>query len=106
MEEEILNYFNNTANGKFIRALDNNYKKYYTGVTLRYITYKVLKAKYKKSEVAECLLNLHKTSQIKGLFCSDIKQYVLEPLLSKSWNEWPCPILDSSVLMEELNPPP
>lgn len=80
MEEEILNYFNHSyPKGNVVKPIDNKYCKYYTGVTLRYITYSLLKAKYKKSEVAKCLLDLHKSGKIKGLYCNGVKNYVIQP---------------------------
>lgn len=85
LTEKLLNYFNKT-NKKTLEVLDNKYRTYYTGVSLNYLTYDLLKAKYKKSEVASCLLDLHKTEQIKGLYCNDIKKYVLEPLRSNHGN--------------------
>jgi len=61
-----------------LHVLDNRYRKYYTGVTLNYITYDLLKAKYRKSDVAKCLKELHLNGKIKSLRCPDIKQVVFE----------------------------
>lgn len=83
MEEEILNYLNA---GSLLKVLDNKYRKHYTGVTLNYITYDLLKGKYKKSKVAECLLKLHKENQIKGLYCNNVNNYVLQPKTSLNLN--------------------
>lgn len=78
LEKKLLNYFNKT-NNRTLEVLNNKYRKYYTGVSLNYLTYNLLKAQYKKSEVAKCLLNLHKSEKIKSLFCNDINKYVFEP---------------------------
>lgn len=77
LEKELLNYFNKT-NSRELEVLDNKYRKFYTGVSLNYLTYDLLKAKYKKSEIAKCLLNLHKTGKIKSIFCKDVNKYVFE----------------------------
>lgn len=89
MEEltnKILNYFNKNKDDCKLEVLDNKYKKYYTGVTLNYITYDLLKAKYRKSNVAEVLLNLHKNGEIHSLYCGDIENIVFESKKSEHWN--------------------
>lgn len=86
MEEEILNYFNDTFhkvsnNGKnltCLKVLDNKYRKYYTGVTLNYVCYDLLKAKYRKSNVARVILKLYQEQKIRMLFCPNVKEYVIE----------------------------
>lgn len=75
IKEKILNYLNKNV---ALKVLDNKYRKYYTGVTLNYICYDLLKAKYKKSDVCEVLLELHRETKIKSLFCPHIKNYVFE----------------------------
>lgn len=62
------------------KPLDNKYRKYYTGITLNYITYDLLKAKYKKKEVVSVLKELYDNTQIKMLICRDIKKTVFEKI--------------------------
>ena len=91
IKEKILNYFNDTATFKAkhdgivrpyrsgaLKVLNNKYKKYYTGVTLTYLTYILLKAKYKKYEVAQTLYNMIESGEIKAIYCPDIKKIVFE----------------------------
>ena len=85
IKEEILNYFNikvlpNTHRHRNIclKVLDNKYRKYYTGVSLQYIVYDLLKGKYKKSEVCKILHELVVTNQIQPLYCPDVKKIVFE----------------------------
>jgi len=86
IEKDILDYFNNNfttrkENGMIITSLhvlDNKYKSYYSGVSLNYICYDLLKAKYKKSEVAKILLKLLIERQIRALYCPNVKKYVFE----------------------------
>jgi hypothetical protein len=91
IENKILNYFNDTATYKSksdkvirpyrsgaLKVLNNKYKLYYTGVTLQYLTYILLKAKYKKHEVAETLYNMIDSDTIKAIYCPDIKKIVFE----------------------------
>lgn len=85
MEQIILEYFNKN-NNRTLSVLDNKYRKHYTGVTLNYITYNLLKAKYKKYEVARILRELFKSNKIRSLFCNDIKQYVFENTKSNHWS--------------------
>lgn len=84
MENEILNYL--TPDKVVLVPLDKKYKHGYTGVTLRYITYSVLKAKYKKRDVAEMLLKLHKEGKIRSLFCPDVEEYVFMSKKCAYWN--------------------
>ena len=77
IDENLLNYFNK-SNTRCLEVLDNKYRNYYTGVTVNYLTYNLLKGKYRKSDVSKSLLMLHKEGQIKSLFCPDIKKYVFE----------------------------
>lgn len=84
MEEEILNYLH--PDKVQLKVLNNKYKKYYSGVTLPYITYYLLKAKYRKSKVAEILLKLHQEKKIRSLFCPDIQQYVFNSKKCGYWN--------------------
>jgi hypothetical protein len=84
IQEQILKYFENvtedklSANGNYwsFKVLDNKYKRYYTGVTLQYICYELFKAKYRKSDVAEALLDLWINHKIKFMFCRDVKKNV------------------------------
>lgn len=83
IEKKILDYFNDTtkhsigSKGYFsFKVLDNKYKKYYTGVSLQYICYDLLKAKYRKSDVAKTLYNLYINQKIKCLYCPHVKKYV------------------------------
>ena len=88
IKEKILQYLNDTSD-KYkmkLKVLDNKYSKYYTGVTLNYITYDLLKAKYKKSDVAKVLKELFLNEEIKSLFCPDIKKVVFEPKTSTHWS--------------------
>ena len=85
IKEEILNYFNitvfpntNEHSRMFLKVLDNKYRKYYTGVSLQYIVYDLLKGKYKKSEVCKTLHELVATNQIQPLYCPDVKKIVFE----------------------------
>lgn len=82
IKEKILEYLNSTEKkGMYpfcLKVLDNKYRNYYTGVTLNYITYELLKAKYKKSNVAECLVELYENNEIKSLYCGDVKNVVFE----------------------------
>ena len=85
IKEEILNYFNirvlpDTYKQSRIalKVLDNKYRKYYTGVSLQYIVYDLLKGKYKKSEVCKILHELVTTNQIQPLYCSDVEKIVFE----------------------------
>lgn len=84
MEEEILKYL--TPDKITLKVLDNKYRDNYTGVTLSYITYDLLKAKYRKSEVANTLLRLHKEKKIKSLFCPDVQEYVFMSKKCGYWN--------------------
>ena len=84
MEEEILNYFNSSGDST-LAVLDNRYRHYYTGVTLNYITYDLLKAKYRKSDVAKTLIELLKNKSIKSLWCGNVKNYVFENLKTPHW---------------------
>jgi hypothetical protein len=77
MEEILLEYFTKRDDA-YLDVMDNKYRKYYTGVTLNYITYDLLKAKFKKSNVAKCLLKLHQESRIKSIYCPNVKNYVFE----------------------------
>lgn len=83
MEEEILKYL--TPDKAYLKVLDNKYRRRYTGVTLSYITYELLKAKYKKSEVAKTLLKLQMEQKIKSLFCPDVKKYVFMSVKIGYW---------------------
>lgn len=84
MEEKILDYFNNSGNST-LTVLDNHYRHYYTGVTLNYITYDLLKAKYHKSDVAKTLIELLKNKSIKSLWCGNVRNYVFENLKTPHW---------------------
>ena len=88
IKEKILQYLNNTSDRyrMKLKVLDNKYSKYYTGVTLNYITYDLLKAEYKKSDVAKVLKELFLNKEIKSLFCPDIKKVVFEPKTSTHWS--------------------
>lgn len=86
LEKEILNYFNDTIYNCHLRVLNNKYLKGYSGVSLNYITYDLLKAKYSKRNVAKTLLNLHKNGNIKSIYCKDINKYVFESLNTTHWN--------------------
>lgn len=89
LEEQILNYFSNTnkKHGKAcLRVLDNKYRMYYTGVTLNYITYNLLKAKYRKTDVAKIILKLQMEDKIRSLFCPNVKQYVFETLYTGNYS--------------------
>ena len=96
MEEEILNYFNDTfhkvvISGKnliCLKVLDNKYRKYYTGVTLNYICYDLLKAKYRKSDVAKVILKLYENEQIKMLKCPHVRNFVIENKIG-NWGTFP-----------------
>lgn len=61
-----------------LKVLDNKYRRLYTGVTLNYIVYDLLKAKYKKSDVAKHLLELHKSGGCRSLYCPNVDNYVIE----------------------------
>ena len=63
-----------------LRPLDNKYREYYTGVTLNYIVYDLLKAKYKKKDVVTVLKELYSDARIKMLKCPDINKMVFEKL--------------------------
>lgn len=82
IKEKILEYLNSTEKKGmypfYLKVLDNKYRNYYTGVTLNYITYELLKAKYKKSNVAECLVELYGNNEINSLYCGDVKNVVFE----------------------------
>jgi len=87
IEKEILKYLNDTftffnkETGRTfncLKVLDNKYRKYYTGVTLNYICYNLLKAKYSKSDVSKVLINLYENNQLKMLYCPNVKKYVIE----------------------------
>lgn len=79
LKEILLDYFNNSnPHTNKLKVIDNKYREYYTGVTLNYITYDLLKAKYHKSDVAKVLLELQINSEIKSLRCPDVKNYVFE----------------------------
>lgn len=84
IKEKILKYLNNTFSSDYIsksyllKVLDNKYKPYYSGVTLRYITYTLLKAKYKKKDVAQVLFELQQEKEINAIRCPDIQDIVFE----------------------------
>jgi len=81
IKDKILSYLNEGFHKKhpsFLRVLDNKYRSAYTGVTLNYITYDLLKAKYRKSDVAKSLKELFFNKQINSLFCPHIKKVVFE----------------------------
>lgn len=82
IKEKILKYLNsNEGTGKpptLLKVLDNKYRNYYTGVTLNYITYDLFKAKYKKSDVTKCLVELYNNKEIKSLYCPNVKNVVFE----------------------------
>jgi hypothetical protein len=79
MEEKILEYFNDVIHNYSLKVLDNKYRKAYTGVSINYVTYDLLKGKYPKRKVAEFLLRCHKEAKIFSIFCPDVKKYVFEP---------------------------
>ena len=74
MEEILLKYF--TKLEASLEVLDNKYRKSYSGVTLQYVVYDLLKAQYRKSDVAKALLQLHKSMQIKSIYCPNVDNYV------------------------------
>lgn len=83
LKEKILKYLNDTkydrAGRNFVlKVLDNKYRTYYTGVTLNYITYTLLKAKYKKKDVAQVLFELHQDKELNAIRCPDIQNVVFE----------------------------
>jgi|694.fasta_scaffold65876_5 hypothetical protein len=88
IKEKILKYLNDNPDSKkrTLKVLDNKYCKYYTGVTLNYITYNLLKAEYKKSDVTKVLKELFLNKEIKALFCPDVKKVVFEPKNSQHWS--------------------
>lgn len=85
IKEEILNYFSISVlpnsyihRNISLKVLDNKYRKYYTGVSLQYIVYDLLKAKYRKSEVCEVLCELVENNKIQPLYCPNVKKIVFE----------------------------
>lgn len=101
LKDDIMFYFDNRISSSYfdsslqkrchtkpiyLRVLDNKYRKFYTGVTLRYITYHVLKGKYKKQYVAKALKELHLQGDIRSLYCREVNNFVFEPITSKHWN--------------------
>ena len=87
IKDKILEYLKKDFKWNYgLEVLDNKYRKYYTGVTLNYITYDLLKAKYKKSDIAKVLKKLVLEKEIKSLFCPHIKKVVFEPKASTHWN--------------------
>lgn len=78
MEEILLQYFTKERKDGYLNVIDNKYRKFYSGVKLNYIVYDLLKAKYHKSDVAKCLLKLHKEEKIKSIYCPDVDNYVFE----------------------------
>lgn len=85
LKKEIIGYFTEKFRIKHrgivtnvFKPLDNKYREYYTGVTLNYITYDLLKAKYKKRDVVSVLKELYDKGVIKMLTCPDIKKRVFE----------------------------
>lgn len=75
IKESILKYLSASKYPQ-LTVLDNKYKPYYTGVTINYITYTLLKARYRRADVAKCLLDLHKDRLIKVLYCNDVSRIV------------------------------
>ena len=81
IKNDLLNYFNESKS-RYLKPLDNKYRDSYTGVTINYLTYDLFKAKYRKSDIAQVLLELQQQSEIKSIFCPDIKKFVFEPIKS------------------------
>lgn len=91
ISEEILEYFNRSAplykKGRFkgrhypkgyLNVLDNKYRNFYTGVSLQYIVYDLLKSKYKKTDVCKALFNLISNDKLKAIYCINVRKIVFE----------------------------
>lgn len=84
IEKEILEYFNSNKNiaykSGFLKVLDNKYRRYYTGVSLQYVVYDLLKAKYRKSDVCKVLYDLIERGTLTAIYCPNVKKIVFENL--------------------------
>ena len=74
---KIIKLLNEYFKEKRLKVLDNNTKRYYTGVTIPYIMEYICK-NCEVNDVVDILILLHKKKKIRALYCADVKDIVFE----------------------------